>query len=84
MTDKRNFLQTIHDTSRNWQGREWSPEAAEHDWPVYDADTRAAVLDDFDREMAQYDTADLRGYSQLCALRRRLYDKHHTLRKAGR
>ncbi len=84
MADEPDFLTRVETISRNWTGEEWTPERALQEFPLYDWSYRAAVLDDFDRELASADTSDLRRYSQLTSVRQKMDNLHHALRKAGR
>jgi hypothetical protein len=85
MSDENpDFISRIESISRNYTGDEWTPQRALQDWPLYDPAYRSSVLVDFDAELARIDTSDLRKYSELTALRQRMDDMHHAMRKAGR
>jgi hypothetical protein len=79
------FLSKVETISRNWVGSEWSPDRAVADFPLYEFADRARFLDDFDAELNKPDVAsNLRRYSELVGVRRRLDVMHHQMRKAGR
>ena len=79
------FLTKVETISKNWVGEEWTPDRAIADFPLYDFAYRASFLDDFDAELAKPEVAsNLRRYSELVGVRRRLDNLHHAMRKAGR
>ena len=86
MSDENpDFLTKVETISRNWVGDEWSADRAVADFPLYEFADRARFLDDFDAELAKPDVAsNLRRYSELVGVRRRLDTMHHAMRKAGR
>ena len=85
MSDKeQDFIESVESRSRNWSGEEWTPDEALRKLPLYSFEARAELLDGLDYELSKMDTSDLRKYSEATALRQRMDDMHHRLRKAGR
>ena len=85
MSDENpDFIDRVRSISRNWTGEEFSSERTLSEFKLYNADFRASVLDDYDRELAAADTSDLRKYSQMTSFHSRLSQLHHQMRRAGR
>jgi hypothetical protein len=78
------IIERIEKISRNWTGEEWTPDRALDEFHLYGHAKRVAILDDFDAELQNADTSNLRRYSDLTLLRRQMDNAHHALRKANR
>ncbi len=79
-----NFVSDVDSISRARTGENWNPRDALENLPRYDLNARVEILQQFDIVLDHCDTSDLRKYSELSSLRKKMDDVHHALRKAGR
>ena len=78
------FIENANAVSKNWSGKEMTPEAMIDEFALYGHAKRAAFLDNVDRQMKTPNDANLRKLSDLVWLKGELSDLHHKLRRSGR
>jgi hypothetical protein len=82
--DKRDFLDKMNDSARNWTGEELNPDHVVERFQLFSAGKRIEALEQLDTELNSMSTANLKRYTKLTSLKRDLSNVHHSLRKVDR